>query len=970
MPWLPPLGDQEDTRDSPLSLPPLAAPFFVKPLPDKPQNPLMDRMEMYCSKHSGRRAERGITDSVAPNEPHVVQADPQHASESTLWDDALRLEHTRTPSLLSWDTLRFSHSPKSLGTPFLSEGTSEDFAIARHFVQPPLFKDLKSDVTYVTEGELLQSLRATVLGTSSRLYQWDGLSELFQPMFAHGKSSLLLVYGKDEKISASIVRRFTAVGALLRRLDILVDSLKAQSHPEASTFYAFTHAISSLLQYARSELATLPSLDTSVNSERQLLIEISTKYAEVEEIMTAVAVLCRRDLQTSPRQYQPLPISTENLLSHVYLHIKSLTERAAGRRVRAAVAFILTTISQGYFKTISKSVGLGAVDITASSEEPLELPEEDEESSDESDEVQIERRGDSLPAASFPVFFSSELADTIPRARKSLELLKAAQNDHPLLHYYEPFSDLGWFWTEEEVISAWNRTQLSDSKPRTAEETSSQELALSAVSESKYKEEIKEFRIFDLPPGETLGQEASDARLPVSPDYSVQSFISAFPSELPSITPTLDHLSELVLTPLLERTRLLSGALLEILTSPSSYFNFHNHVYLLRSYLLLTSHSFRSRLEAACFSDSEDRYRDKQAARSLVVRPSRTSEAGKDENWAVGLAPELMERQSWPPGGTDLSFYLRTVIVDSLEANFDEADSEDEGGVVERAGRARIFQEADSRLGFAIRDLPTGTGREKWLNPLSIEALDFLYMEYRPPHPLDVLITPEVISKYQRMFAFLLRLMRVENGVRSLYRMTRRKSDPLFPTLASSNKLLLHFRFVAHSFVMVISTYVFDTAIRGNFDVLLSRLSSTATPGNESFSDVFTLADHHSSVMDDILSACLLRSGQKAAGDLLRGCLEYVLDLCNLAGMRRENRREEYEAAPMLEDLYNAFDSRMTTLVKVLRGVVEKEAAMSDIPLEYMDMLSGDRLAALRGTGSLRHLLHQLDKTHRSPHVH
>ena len=33
-------------------------------------------------------------------------------------------------------------------------------------------------------------------------------------------------------------------------------------------------------------------------------------------------------------------------------------------------------------------------------------------------------------------------------------------------------------------------------------------------------------------------------------------------------------------------------------------------------------------------------------------------------------------------------------------------------------------------------------------------------MHYQPPYPLDVLITPGVLAKYHRMFAFNLRLMR------------------------------------------------------------------------------------------------------------------------------------------------------------------------------------------------------------------
>ena len=31
---------------------------------------------------------------------------------------------------------------------------------------------------------------------------------------------------------------------------------------------------------------------------------------------------------------------------------------------------------------------------------------------------------------------------------------------------------------------------------------------------------------------------------------------------------------------------------------------------------------------------------------------------------------------------------------------------------------SRVLQEAEYRLGFAIRDLPVGTGKEKWLDPL------------------------------------------------------------------------------------------------------------------------------------------------------------------------------------------------------------------------------------------------------------
>ena len=45
-------------------------------------------------------------------------------------------------------------------------------------------------------------------------------------------------------------------------------------------------------------------------------------------------------------------------------------------------------------------------------------------------------------------------------------------------------------------------------------------------------------------------------------------------------------------------------------------------------------------------------------------------------------------------------------------------------------------------------------------NPIPSRALDFLYVDYKPPRPLEILISPNMLSKYQRMFAFILRLLR------------------------------------------------------------------------------------------------------------------------------------------------------------------------------------------------------------------
>jgi len=98
-------------------------------------------------------------------------------------------------------------------------------------------------------------------------------------------------------------------------------------------------------------------------------------------------------------------------------------------------------------------------------------------------------------------------------------------------------------------------------------------------------------------------------------------------------------------------------------------------------------------------------------------------------------------------------------------------------------------------------------------------------------------------------------------------------------------------------------------------DSFLARL----TPGT--FTDVFELADAHSDVMDDVLSACLLRSSQRTAGDALRGCMETALELCVLAGERRRGRVEEYAAVPLLEKIHASFVEKMDILVSWIVGL-------------------------------------------------
>ena len=277
-------------------------------------------------------------------------------------------------------------------------------------------------------------------------------------------------------------------------------------------------------------------------------------------------------------------------------------------------------------------------------------------------------------------------------------------------------------------------------------------------------------------------------------------------------------------------------------------------------------------------------------------------------------------------------------------------------------------------------------------------------MEYRPPHPLDVLISQDTLTKYQRLFSFILRLLQgrltqllhclpaklhpVQHALSSLYRMSTDSVAPVFDTLAQARKKLLHLRFVAQSFVTAVSSYVFDAAIRGNFDAFLDRVSLSAaqllaeaeSEEEEAFTDVFSLADAHSGMMNDILNACLLRSGQRSVSKLLQQSLETILQLCVVIGELKEERIEEYRAAAALDEIYDTFRSKTSTLVRPVysvKSVIFSHAVKCKVLQGMCDKGSGTVMCRdgsltanekhprrpIGGSEAVAHLLLRLDMT-------
>jgi hypothetical protein len=280
-----------------------------------------------------------------------------------------------------------------------------------------------------------------------------------------------------------------------------------------------------------------------------------------------------------------------------------------------------------------------------------------------------------------PSFVPEELAKILPAAQKSLHLLRAAQPRHPILEQCKNVR-IDWLWNEKSINEKYFAGTAFGA--RVPEE----EISANATQTTGPPADLmSQFAVFDLEPGAHIGKKAPSK-------IDLRQLISTFPSTLPSITPTMFHLTSLIFEELLKYAQRLSSSLLVLFVSPEM--GLRSQLLILRDYLLLASPIFRDKLSNALYSDSA-------------------------ENPWVGLAFTPAKAAVWPPVGSELSFQLRTVVVDAFDASVLGSKMEKEG-----KSRKQVLEEIDERLGFAIRDLTVEKERDDWTNPLCERSNLFL----------------------------------------------------------------------------------------------------------------------------------------------------------------------------------------------------------------------------------------------------
>ncbi|KAK2861267.1 hypothetical protein FQN49_004375 [Arthroderma sp. PD_2] len=560
---------------------------------------------------------------------------------------------------------------------------------------------------------------------------------------------------------------------------------------------------------------------------------------------------------------------------------------------------------------------------------------------------------------SMPSFITREDAEVIHETGTGLNLLRSSHKGHPLaeVHQKENTSSLSLEWglTWEDIdkiqlkargyeaclrdeILKYNRTIKrpnceSDIPNRyTLDNLQNDDVSIDAI-----------YEIADLEASSDPMKEASPVRS--SRLYKLMNDGPCVDIEKSLIAehtfgPPLESAPSLFFAPVISaQSRLVNFSCLHLL------FKIHNvrdHLQLQERFQLLGNAEFLLRISLALFDPNMH----------SGERKSGVARGGSSTGLRLG------NRNTWPPASSELRLVLTGLLSECYAGN-KKGDHQLDGS-----------RELPGGLSFSIRDL-TGEELERCKNPHSLEALDFLRIQYTPPSPLEEVITPRSLEKYDTIFRQLLRLIRMLSVARDLVR------GPSGPQTRSQGTLDQRFRLEAFHFVQVVGDYCFQVGINHtwkHFEKRLSKIEKCIDAGDVEGTITHAkglrrLREYHERVLDRIIYALFLNKSQVKARNLLEDVLRTILafsfhvkayqERMEIAMVKGEMPSSKtttfYERS--IRDLYARFKKQVSGFIRFLRSL-EIVGGVKNM-IDHDDMV--DAVTDIDVNSVFEHLLLRLD---------
>ncbi|KAL6704903.1 hypothetical protein ACN47E_007448 [Coniothyrium glycines] len=732
---------------------------------------------------------------------------------------------------------------------------------------------------------LLQSLWNLGLGRSSILFQFNPKSKTFEPAVVDGRAS-----GVSLRAAQSLVAQFIHIGNTF----LYLKSFAERAFTSASSIparVALATAVSTILSSLEDTLGQRSSQIVS-------FIQLQDHFGKPREILTHVA-----------RMVDAAKFAKTNEQLASILHHRLLELEEGQHYLRQLTCQVLSLVSGPSLELIAEWSGLRQEQAI----EPIWQRNSFvtvEDASVDASSLEFTYRSEMMPR-----FISPEDGNMIFEIGSSLHVLRTQHPEHPLARFrtstIKP-PDLDWTfaWKDIEMTTrkakayedALRQTLLEYSKGSyggtagPAQSTTPSLAETASDEKSKTETDFEEaMRCMDLAPGKTTQLLPDELQMLVSEIVNDDGHQA---DPLPAFSPPLSLASALSFRPLLAaQAKLVNAATIRLFLRT---YNLRHHLTLQRQYHLLGDGVFSSLLATALFDpDRESAERHKGQMRS-----------------GVHMGLQLGSRKSWPPASSELRLALRGVLSESYHASalYQGSLGRSESTAKDHLLNGRDNDELPGQLNFAIRNL-TEAEQEKVMDPDALSALDFLRLQYLAPTPLHLIITSALLEKYDLIFKFLLRLLRLLYLVSHLPRQ--------YADVESTQ-----FRLEAHHFVSMLANYVFQTGITehwNDFDTFVSTIETrinledaAGEIGVRVTEGIASLRDAHEKCLDSIMFSLLLRKRQRKIMALIDEIFEHVLLFAKV------QRAGEVGGADV-KDIHAQLSGKIRVFLSVCRGLTGKK---------------------------------------------
>ncbi|KAF9966552.1 hypothetical protein BGZ70_001961 [Mortierella alpina] len=402
--------------------------------------------------------------------------------------------------------------------------------------------------------------------------------------------------------------------------------------------------------------------------------------------------------------------------------------------------------------------------------------------------------------------------------------------------------------------------------------------------------------------------------------------------------------------------------------------NLLGHLEIMERFMLMKDGQFVMKLGEALFLDETGFLnRSAQAAYEAENATSdskseRRSSMTSSASGGSGASTWRNVQLKWPPRSGELEMTLRAVLLECFHSTlsntdfvssgtnspdvFDVSEMDVQEEAVEREASPRRTmrrevdaQELEESLAFAVKEYDDQSKICRDANAL--DALDFLYLDYKAPRPLRLLLfTPAVFEKYTRLFTFQLRLTRVDAALKQAAYLVNAELQVMHRLRFEAQQILDGFRGYITDVAMGSTWHKFMDRLKALQVRLEDRILSSNSNGGDSMSDygddieqddqeLENLADlhrYHDHVLNRMLLQSLLKPKQAPVLSIVHGILNCILKWSHIvnrlpeadATLLRDPIRVLEQRVVKMQKLQTKFRTLCRMLIKVLTALIER----------------------------------------------